>query len=154
MSGGGHERGVRSGTLNVPGIVGFGKAAALAGELMKTEAIRLKEMRDQFETAVVAATGAIINGINAERLPQVSNLTFPVQNGASLLTALNRVVAVSAGSACTSARPEPSHVLKAMGMAAEQIKSSVRFSFGRMTTEAELQFAIEQTIRMVQEQMA
>lgn len=152
ISGGGHERGLRSGTLNVPGIVGFGKAGAIAAEQMATEAARLQQLRDRFETAVCTATGAIINGKGAQRLPQVSNLCFSVPNGASLLTALNRVMAVSAGSACTSAQAAPSHVLKAMGLTDEQIKSSVRFSFGRMTTEEELQFAIEQTIRIVREQ--
>lgn len=154
ISGGGHERGLRSGTLNVPGIVGFGKAGAIAAEVMTTEAARMQQLRDRFETAICAATGAIVNGGGPQRLPQVSNLCFPVPNGASLLTALNRVMAVSAGSACTSAQPAPSHVLKAMGLTDAQIKSSVRFSFGRMTTEEELQFAIEQTIRIVQEQMA
>lgn len=154
ISGGGHERGLRSGTLNVPGIVGFGTAGAIAAEVMITEAARMQQLRDRFETAVCAATGAIVTGRGAQRLPQVSNLCFPVPNGASLLTALNRVMAVSAGSACNSAEPAPSHVLKAMGLTNEQIKSSVRFSFGRMTTEEELQFAIEQTIRIVQEQMA
>ena len=154
ISGGGHERGLRSGTLNVPGIVGFGKAGAIAAEQMATEAARMQKLRDRFETAVCAATGAVVNGGAAQRLPQVSNLCFPVPNGASLLSALNRVMAVSAGSACTSAQPAPSHVLKAMGLTDEQTKSSVRFSFGRMTTEEELLFAIEQTIRIVQEQMA
>jgi cysteine desulfurase len=153
ISGGGHERQLRSGTLNVPGIAGFGKAAAVAGKYMPAETARLQQMRDDFEQAVCEATGASINGQKANRLPHVSNLCFHVPNGTSLLTALNRVMAVSSGSACTSAQPQPSHVLKAMGLTDEQIKNSIRFSFGRMTTMEELKFVTEQTNRVVQEQM-
>lgn len=143
MDGGGHERGMRSGTLNVPGIAGLGKACALAADEMAGEALRLAALRDKLETALVAQTGAIVNGGGATRLPHVTNLRFQEVKGTDLLRGVSREIAVSSGSACTSANPEPSHVLLAMGVPEELAHSSLRFGLGRFTTESDIDRAIE-----------
>ncbi len=143
MDGGGHERGMRSGTLNVPGIAGLGKACALAADEMAGEALRLAVLRDKLEAALVAQTGAIVNGGGAPRLPHVTNLRFPEVKGTDLLRVVSREIAVSSGSACTSANPEPSHVLLAMGVPEELAHSSLRFGLGRFTTESDIDRAIE-----------
>ncbi|MGE7777417.1 cysteine desulfurase family protein [Chitinophaga sp. NPDC101104] len=143
MDGGGHERGMRSGTLNVPGIVGLGKACAIAADEMAGEALRLAALRDRLEKALIEKTGARVNGQGAPRLPHVSNLQFPDVRGADLLRGVTREIAVSSGSACTSANPEPSHVLIAMGVPEELAHSSLRFGLGRFTTESDVDRAIE-----------
>ena len=143
MDGGGHERGVRSGTLNVPGIVGFGKACELAAIEMSAEADRLLRLRNKFENAILAIEGTAINGSKDRRLAHVSNISFGFADGNALMIALNKTIAVSSGSACTSASPEPSHVLKALGLDDELAHSSLRFSLGRKTTEEEIDYAIE-----------
>lgn len=143
LDGGGHERGMRSGTLNVPGIVGLGKACAIVSDEMAGEALRLAGLRDRLEKGIIAQTGAIVNGGGAPRLPHVTNLRFPDVKGADLLRGVTREIAVSSGSACTSANPEPSHVLLAMGIPEDLAHSSLRFGLGRFTTEAEVDRAIE-----------
>lgn len=141
MVGGGHERGLRSGTLNVPGIVGFGEAARLALEELETEAPRLRSLRDRMEAALLAgAPGARRNGPETARLPNTLNIRFPGVDAGKLMLAA-RDVAVSSGSACSSASPEPSHVLLAMGLSPADARSSIRISLGRFTTEEEVDFA-------------
>jgi cysteine desulfurase len=149
MDGGGHERGVRSGTLNVPGIVGFGQASELAANEMNAEAERLKKMRDKFEKAILATQGTAVNGNIHSRLAHVSNMSFGYIDGNALMIALNKTIAVSSGSACTSASPEPSHVLKALGLDDDLAHSSLRFSLGRKTSEEEIDYAIELVTKTV-----
>jgi cysteine desulfurase len=151
IDGGGHEEGMRSGTLNVPGIVGFGKAAAIAKAEMLTEAARLKNLRDKLEKALSEEIEAcVINGNTKQRLPQTCNLSFQHVDSEALLMTFNQNIAVSTGSACTSASMDPSHVLTAMGLADDMAKSSVRFSLGRFTTEEEIDFTIEKVKAGVQ----
>jgi cysteine desulfurase len=149
MDGGGHERGVRSGTLNVPGIVGFGRASELAANEMNAEAERLKKLRNKFEKAIFAIPGTAVNGSMDSRLAHVSNISFGYVDGNALMIALNKTIAVSSGSACTSASPEPSHVLKALGLDDDLAHSSLRFSLGRKTTEEEIDYAIELVTKTV-----
>jgi len=150
MDGGGHEGGLRSGTLNVPGIVGFGEACALCASEMETESARLAEWRDRLEAHLIAE-GATVNGSREHRLPGSLNLRFHGVLAASLLTSLSGV-ALSTGSACSSAIPQPSHVLQALGLSTEEVLSSVRFGLGRFTTVEELESAagqIGQAVRKV-----
>jgi len=149
IDGGGHEKGLRSGTMNVPAIVGFGKAAELALNEMKTESKRLSALRDKFESEVLKLDGTAINGSTVKRLPHVSNISFGYVDGNALMIGLNKNIAVSSGSACTSASPEPSHVLKALGLDDEPAHSSLRFSLGRNTTGEEIDYAIEQVSKTV-----
>ena len=143
--GGGHEKGFRSGTLNVPAIVGFGKAAQLRVHEMEEEGSRLKILRDQLETALLEISGVNCNGSVTHRLPHVSNLSFSGVEGEELLLKVNQRVAVSSGSACSSISPKPSHVLQAMGLSADLGRSSIRFSLGK-DTRAE---SIAQTVSWV-----
>ncbi|MEM1119929.1 MAG: IscS subfamily cysteine desulfurase [Bacteroidota bacterium] len=144
INGGGHEEGMRSGTLNVPGIVGFGKAAEIAEQEMKGEVNRLSQLRDKLEDALVHnIEECFINGSTKQRMPQVTNLSFRNVDSEGLLMTFNQNIAVSTGSACTSASLDPSHVLTAMGLSDDLAKSSVRFSLGRFTTEAEIDLVIE-----------
>ncbi|MFT4018890.1 MAG: IscS subfamily cysteine desulfurase [Agriterribacter sp.] len=151
IDGGGHEKGLRSGTLNVPGIAALGKAAQLCHLQMQEEALRIKKLRDKLEDALLNIGGITVNGDTEHRLPNVTNLSFNNIKGNQLLTAITKTIAVSSGSACTSANPEPSHVLKAMGVADESAKNSIRFGLGRFTTEEEINFAIEEVSRIVNE---
>lgn len=151
ITGGGHERNLRSGTLNVPGIVGFGKAAAICKELPSTGAAHVKQLRDYFEQEVCRQTGAAVNGDPFHRLPNTTNLCFDVPNGVSFIADVSKLMAVSSGSACSSAKPEASHVLKAMGMDDASIKRSVRFSFGRMNTEEQVHQAIRDLCALVKQ---
>lgn len=149
MHGGGHERGRRSGTLNVPGIIGFGKACELAGSL--PDSPRLSALRDELEQGLLAsADGVQVNGSAVHRLPNVTNLSFPEVDGEELLLQLSRI-AVSNGSACTSASVLPSHVLKAMGVSDERAHASVRFSLGRFTTPEDIRFTIRYVAGIVSE---
>ncbi len=144
IDGGGHEDGMRSGTLNVPGIVGFGKAAEIAQAEMEAEAIRVSLLRDKLEKALVSEVEeCMVNGSTDSRLPQVSNLSFRHVDSEGLLMTFNQNIAVATGSACTSASLDPSHVLTAMGLVDDLAKSSIRFSLGRFTTEEEIDFTIE-----------
>lgn len=143
MDGGGHEKNMRSGTLNVPAIAGFGKACELCMKAMKEEAKRLCALRDKLEYNLIQCGEVFINGNTQFRLPHVANLSFKNTAANNLITRLNRSVAVSSGSACTSALPEPSYVLKAMALSDELANASLRFGLGRFTSEEQIDFAIE-----------
>lgn len=149
LDGGGHERGVRSGTLNVPGIVGLGKAAELAMEEMKNEAKRISILRDKLEEAFLRLGRTMVNGSRINRLPHVSNISFGELEGQSLMMSFHKDIAVSSGSACTSASMEPSYVLKAHGLSDELAHSSIRFSVGRFTTNEEIDYAIQTVTKAV-----
>lgn len=143
IDGGGHERGMRSGTLNVPGIVGFGKASEISWREMDKEAIRLKKLRDKLEISLLELEETHLNGSKKQRLPHVSNIAFKYVESDALMMTLNKEIAISSGSACTSASLEPSYVLKALGWDDDLAHGSLRFSLGRFTTEEEIDFTIE-----------
>jgi len=143
MDGGGHERGMRSGTLNVPGIVGFGKACEIAGLEMDSDNRRIAPLRDKLENALLQLEESYVNGSRVHRLPQTSNISFKYVDGQALMLGFNKDIAVSSGSACTSASLEPSYVLKALGLDDELAHSSLRFGLGRYTTEPQIDYAIE-----------
>ena len=144
MDGGGHERGMRSGTLNVPGIVGFGKACELCRLEMDQDAARISKLRDKLETALLKLEEAYVNGNTEHRLPHVSNISFKYVEGEGLLMGFNKNIALSSGSACTSASLEPSYVLKALGLGDDLAHSSLRFGLSRFTTEEQIDYTIEQ----------
>jgi cysteine desulfurase len=149
MDGGGHEKGRRSGTLNVPGIVGLGKACALAGRLMADEAVRLTALRERLRAALFLRLDRIhLNGHPTERLPGNLNLSFDFVEGEALLMSL-KGVAVSSGSACTSASLQASHVLRAMGLGDELAHASVRFGLGRGNTEEEVDYVSDRIVEEV-----
>jgi len=149
MDGGGHERGMRSGTLNVTGIVGMGEAARICSAEMATEVPKLRAMRDRLDKRLFAALpDAVLNGDPAARLPHLTNVSFPYVEGESLIMGVKEI-AVSSGSACTSASLEPSYVLKSLGLGDELAHSSIRFSLGRFTTEQEVDFAADRVIQEV-----
>jgi cysteine desulfurase len=149
ISGGGHERGMRSGTLNVPGIVGLGAAAALAHAEMSSEGERLRKLRDQLNAKLHANLDELyINGSMEHRLPHNLNVSFAYVEGESLLMGINDV-AVSSGSACTSASLEPSYVLKALGAGDDLAHSSIRFGLGRWTTEEEVDYVVDKLTTVV-----
>jgi len=149
IDGGGHERGMRSGTLNVPGIVGLGKACEIAGEEMTTEAARLRAMRDHLREKLETALDYVeVNGSWEHRLPGNLNMSFVYVEGESLLMGINDV-AVSSGSACTSATLEPSYVLKALGLGDDVAHSSIRFGLGRFNTMAEVDYVADKVIGIV-----
>ena len=133
IHGGGHEKGFRSGTLNVPAIVGFGKAASLRLQTMESEALRLETLRDSLESQLLSLPGVRRNGGLEHRLSHVCNLAFEGVEGEELLQRVNLKVAVSSGSACSSISPKPSHVLQAMGLPADLGRASIRFSLGKST---------------------
>jgi len=143
MDGGGHERGMRSGTLNVPGIVGFGKSCELARLEMADDAARLSKLRDKLETALLQLEEAYVNGSREHRLPHVSNISFKYVEGEGLMMGFNKNIALSSGSACTSASLEPSYVLKALGLGDDLAHSSLRFGLGRFTTEEQIDYTIK-----------
>lgn len=149
IDGGGHERGMRSGTLNVPGIVGLGKACELASQEMDGNAARMQQLRDRLETALLKIEEVSVNGEREQRLTHVSNLSFKYVDGENLLSGINKEIAVSSGAACTSASMEPSHVLKAMGLPDDLAYSSIRFSLGKITTEEEIDYTIEKVTAVV-----
>ncbi len=149
ISGGGHERGMRSGTLNVPGIVGLGQAAAIAQAEMATEGARLRALRDRLNKKLHANLDELyINGSMEHRLPHNLNVSFAYVEGESLLMGINDV-AVSSGSACTSASLEPSYVLKALGAGDDLAHSSIRFGLGRWTTEEEVDYVVDKLTTVV-----
>jgi cysteine desulfurase len=149
MDGGGHERGMRSGTLNVPGIVGFGKACELCYNEMAEESKRLSALRDKLENELMSIEEAHLNGSKQHRLPHVTNISFKFVEGEGLLMGFNKDIAVSSGSACTSASLEPSYVLKALGLGDDLAHSSLRFGLGRFTTEEQIDYTIEQVSKTV-----
>ena len=149
LDGGGHERGMRSGTLNVPGIVGFGKACELARNEMHQDAARLSVLRDKLDKAFLSLDEAYLNGAVESRLPHVTNISFKYVEGEGLLMGFNKEIALSSGSACTSASLEPSYVLKALGLGDDLAHSSLRFGLGRYTTEDQIDYTIEQVSKTV-----
>jgi cysteine desulfurase len=141
IDGGGHERGMRSGTLNVPGIVGFGKACELARLEMEQDAVRLSRLRDKLEKGLLVLEESYVNGNREHRLPHVTNISFKYVEGEGLMMGV-KDLAVSSGSACTSASLEPSYVLKSLGLDDDLAHSSLRFGLSRFTSEEEIDFAI------------
>ena len=149
MDGGGHERGMRSGTLNVPGIAGFGKACEIAMEVMEEESARLIYLREKLRNGIMDSLDEVsVNGHLTKRMPGNINLSFAYVEGESLLMGL-REIALSSGSACTSATLEPSYVLQALGVSAELAHSSVRFGLGRFNTEEEVDYVIKRVAETV-----
>lgn len=144
MDGGGHERSMRSGTLNVPGIVGFGKACELCQLDMEKDTERIGKLRDKLENSLLKLEEAYVNGSKEHRLPHVSNISFKYVEGEGLMMGFNKNIAVSSGSACTSASLEPSYVLKALGLGDDLAHSSLRFGLGRFTTEEQIDYTIDQ----------
>jgi cysteine desulfurase len=150
INGGGHERGMRSGTLNVPGIVGLGKACEIAREEMASEDKRLRALRDKLKAKLESSLDYIhVNGSMEHRLPGNLNMSFVYVEGESLLMGINDI-AVSSGSACTSATLEPSYVLKALGLGDDVAHSSIRFGLGRFNSEAEVDYVADKVIDIVQ----
>jgi cysteine desulfurase len=149
IDGGGHERAMRSGTLNVPGIVGFGKACELCMLEMETDTKRISGMRDRLEESLLKLEEAYVNGSREHRLPHVSNISFKHVEGEGLLMGFNKNIALSSGSACTSASLEPSYVLKALGLGDDLAHSSLRFGLGRFTTDEQIDYTIEQVSKTV-----
>jgi cysteine desulfurase len=150
MDGGGHERGIRSGTLNVPGIVGLGESCAICGREMQEEGARLRQLRDRLRARLEAELDEVsVNGGMEHRLPHNLNMSFAYVEAESLMMGMSGV-AVSSGSACTSAVMEPSFVLKAMGVADDTANGSIRFGLGRFNTEDEVDYAAESVIEAVQ----
>lgn len=143
LDGGGHERGMRSGTLNVPGIVGFGKAAELARLEMASDNERISKLRDKLENGLKQIEESYVNGNTEHRLPQVTNISFKYVEGEGLMMGFNQNIALSSGSACTSASLEPSYVLKALGLGDDLAHSSLRFGLGRYTTEEQIDYTIK-----------
>src|SRR5579863_935532 len=149
IDGGGHERGMRSGTLNVPGIVGLGKACELCRLEMAEESERLRGLRDRLKTGIMSKLDeTYINGSMEHRLPHNINISFAYVEGESLLMGINDV-AVSSGSACTSATLEPSYVLKALGVGEDLAHTSIRFGLGRFTTQDEVDYVTDKMVQVV-----
>jgi len=149
IDGGGHERGMRSGTLNVPGIVGLGKACAIASEEMAKESCHLAGLRNRLRDKIMGRLDEVyINGSWEHRLPHNLNISFAYVEGESLLMGINDI-AVSSGSACTSATLEPSYVLKALGTGDDLAHSSIRFGIGRFNTEAEVDYVADRVVETV-----
>ena len=150
FDGGGHETGLRSGTLPVPLIVGFGKACELCQQEMRTESVRLQTLREKLHRGITSRLSEVhLNGHPTERLPGTLNLSFAHVKGDALMMGL-RNVAISSGSACTSASVEPSYVLKALGVDDELAHSSIRFGLGRFNTEEEVDYVIDEVVRTVE----
>lgn len=149
IDGGGHERGMRSGTLNVPGIVGFGKACEIARTEMAEETERVSKLRDKLQNALLQIEESYLNGDKEYKLPHVTNISFKYVEGEGLMMGFNKNIAVSSGSACTSASLEPSYVLKALGLGDDLAHSSLRFGLGRFTTEDQIDYTIEQVTNTV-----
>jgi cysteine desulfurase len=151
IEGGEHEKGFRSGTVNVPGIVGMGKAAVMQHEVLNEESNRLSILRNKLENSLLQINGTKLNGSQENRLPHVCNIAFEGIEGEELLRAVNKKVAVSSGSACTSISPKPSHVLTAMGLDTDLGRASIRFSLGKFTTEKEIEDCISHVHAVIQE---
>jgi len=151
IDGGGHEKGMRSGTLNVSGIVGFGKACEICKDDLEKDALNISRLRDKLEYALLNVGDVYINGSKTHRLPNTTNLSFKNVDGQALMRGLNKEIALSSGSACTSASLEPSYVLKALGLDDELAHSSIRFSLGRFTTEEEIDYVIQEVLINVQQ---
>ena len=149
MYGGGHERGMRSGTLPVPLVVGFGKAAELCEQEMATESVRMAKMRDRLQEGIMGAMDEVyLNGHPTERLPGNLNISFAYVEGEALLMGVKEI-ALSSGSACTSATLEPSYVLRALGVGSDLAHSSIRFGLGRFNTDEEIEYTIDRMLKAV-----
>jgi len=149
IDGGGHERGMRSGTLNVPGIVGFGKAAELAAKEMAEENVRIADLRDLLVAGIQHhLRDTFVNGHPVDRLPHNASVTFPGRRADALMMAM-KDIAVSSGSACSSAQPGDSHVLRAIGLSASDSKGTLRFGLGRFTTREEIEYAVRRVVESV-----
>jgi cysteine desulfurase len=140
---------MRSGTVNVPGIVGFGKACELSRIEMPKHSQRIKKLRDKLESELLKLGDVFVNGNVEQRLPNVCNLSFKYVESEGLISGFNKNIAVSSGSACTSATLEPSYVLKALGVENDLAKAAIRFSLSRFTTEEEIDYTIEQVSETV-----
>ncbi|HVM88874.1 MAG TPA: IscS subfamily cysteine desulfurase [Puia sp.] len=151
IDGGGHERGMRSGTLNVPAIVGFGKACELCIQEMINDNRKIAALRNKLEKEITKKGEIFVNGSREHRLPNITNLSFAHVEGNQLLISLTKNIAVSSGSACTSALTEPSYVLKALGASDELAYSSIRFGIGRFNTEEEINYVIDQVHKTLNE---
>jgi cysteine desulfurase len=149
ITGGGHEQDVRSGTLNVPGIVGFGKACEICRQEMPDERQKLLHLTSRLKKGLLQIPGAFLNGHPDHRLPNLLNISFEKLNSSQLLAALNKFIALSSGSACTSGSLDPSYVLAAMQMNEALSRSALRFSIGRFTTEADIDIAVKEVTRTV-----
>ncbi len=149
MDGGGHEKGIRSGTLNVPGIVGFGKACELCMIEMQKDADNMNTLRNMLEEGLLKLKNVSINGSTKHRLPNTCNMSFKNAGSTHIMAALSKSIALSSGSACTSATLSPSFVLKAMGLNDEMALSSLRFGLGRFTTEEEIDYTIDELTRLI-----
>jgi cysteine desulfurase len=149
IDGGGHEKGLRSGTLNVPGIVGFGAACELCKKEMKSEAEKMTRLRDRLEEALLTLEHAFVNGSKQYRLPNVSNIAFKDAEAESVMMGLSKDIAVSSGSACMSASLEPSYVLRAIGLPDDMARSSLRFSLGRFTTAEEIEYTFNVVTNLI-----
>ena len=149
IDGGGHERGMRSGTLNVPGIVGFGKACEICINEMEEETARVSKLRDKLQNELLKIEESYLNGDKEHKLPHVTNISFKYVEGEGLMMGFNKEIAVSSGSACTSASLEPSYVLKALGLGDDLAHSSLRFGLGRFTTEEQIDYTVEQVTNTV-----
>lgn len=143
IDGGGHERGMRSGTLNVPGIVGFGRACEICAQEMASDTEHIMKLRDKLENALLQVEESYLNGHQTNRLPHVANISFKHVEGEGLLMGINKHIALSSGSACTSASLEPSYVLKALGLGDDLAHSSLRFGLSRFSTEEEVDYTIK-----------
>jgi cysteine desulfurase len=151
IDGGGHERGMRSGTLNVPGIVGFGQACELCGQELESEAARLIALRTRLYEGLTSKLAEVyLNGHPVQRLPGNLNLSFSYVEGESFLMGVNQDIALSSGSACTSATLEPSYVLKALGVGEELAHTSIRFGLGRFNTPEEVEYVIGRVVEVVE----
>ncbi len=148
LHGGSQENKLRAGTLNVPGIVGFGQAAALAGEEVGSDSLRLEKLRDELESGLIALPATFVNGLGAARLPNVSNIAFKHLKADQLMVSVPDI-ALASGSACVSGTRDPSHVLKAMGLSDEDAHASIRFSLGRFNTSADIRTSIAQVTASV-----
>lgn len=151
ITGGGQEENIRSGTLNVPGIVGFGKAAEICISELETDAIRISGLLKKLKEGILKIDGTSVNGHSEEHLPNVLNVSFENLNSTMLLSSLKTQLSVSAGSACTSGSLEPSYVLSAMHVERSKAKAALRFSLGRFTTEWEVDFAIQEIEKIVKQ---
>ncbi|MCC9065542.1 cysteine desulfurase family protein [Flavobacterium piscisymbiosum] len=150
IHGGGQQRKLRSGTLNVSGIIGLGKACEIAQAEMKTDQERIQKLRDRLEKSLLEIEGSFVNGNTKNRIYNTSNICFPGVNSESLILALQNI-SVSNGSSCSAVTSEPSHVLKALGLSDENALSSIRFSLGKFTTEEEILVTIERVCALVRE---
>ena len=149
IDGGGHERAMRSGTLNVPGIVGLGKACVMSNQRLLKESNHINRLRNKLEKGLLDIEESYVNGSTTSRLPNTTNMAFKNVEGNALMIGLQKNIAVSSGSACTSASLEPSYVLKALQLDDELAKSSLRFSLGRYTKEEEIDFVIKQVVETI-----